>query len=60
METLVDADKVAEYLGIKKVTVWDMVRNKKIPFILIGTRRYKFDLDTIKQWARNQTTNQPN
>ena len=44
-------DEVAEYLGLKKGTVYSWVCYKKIPHIKMG-RLVKFDIRQIDDWMR--------
>ena len=46
---LVDADIVAEYLGVGRSTVYEMAKRNEIPHRRIGSR-LKFHMDEIYTW----------
>lgn len=48
-EPLVDVDAVAARLGVKRFTVYDLVREGKLPCVRIG-RAIRFDEDVIEEW----------
>jgi len=47
------AEEVAELLKIDKQRVYELCRAKKLPFILIGERQYRFDLLAIENWINS-------
>lgn len=48
--TVVEA---AEYLGVSKDLVYNMVKVGQLPFIRIG-RRVLFRVETLERWMQNQ------
>ncbi len=50
------ADEVAEILRVDKQRVYQMVREKTIPFILLGQRQYRFSKQVIEAWLENGGT----
>ena len=44
------ADELAEWLRVDKQRIYDLVRKKQIPVILIGERQYRFSTSEIKRW----------
>lgn len=42
---------VAEYLGMKKQTIYNMVHSRKIPFHKIGLKSVRFKKDEIDSWV---------
>lgn len=51
-DKLMTADQVAEYLGIHKYTVYELVRNHGLPVIRLYPRVLRFDKDEIRKWMR--------
>ena len=50
------AEEVAEMLRVDKQRVYQMVREKSIPFILLGQRQYRFSKQAIDAWLENGGT----
>jgi len=46
---LLGVDELAEYLGVKKWTLYTWVSQRRIPFVKCG-RLTKFDLRDIDKW----------
>lgn len=46
---LLGVDELAEYLGVKKFTLYSWVSQRRIPFVKCG-RLTKFDLRDIDKW----------
>lgn len=53
MENLLTAEGVAHLLGIKKKTVYDWVREKKIPHLRLG-RQIRFRRDELENWLHQK------
>lgn len=52
---LIDADAVAERLGVRRFTVYDLARSGALPCVRLG-RSIRFDEDVIEEWiARGGT-----
>lgn len=47
------ANEVADLIRSKTDRVYQLVREKKIPFILIGQRQYRFSKKAIEAWLDN-------
>lgn len=54
MEKLFSVSDVADFLGIKKSTVYKFVMKQKIPYVKIGARLL-FDQARIEAWVREQS-----
>ncbi len=50
------ADEVAEILRVDRQRVYQMVREKSLPFILLGQRQYRFSKQAIETWLENGGT----
>ena len=50
---LLKADAVAEILDVSKQRVYEITREKKIPFIQIGDRQYRYSETAILNWIDN-------
>ena len=46
------ADEVARLLRIDRQRVYELVRKKAIPFILLGERQYRFDEEQILHFIK--------
>jgi excisionase family DNA binding protein len=55
---LLKAEKVAELLDVKIQRIWELTREKKIPFIQIGDRQYRYSETALMNWLENGGTNQ--
>ena len=51
-DKLMTAEQVAEYLGIHRYTVYQLVRNHRLPVITLYPRVQRFDKDEIRKWMR--------
>lgn len=51
---LLTVDEVAELLSVSTNSVRQMVHRRQIPFIRIGSKRLRFDQDTIVNWIEDQ------
>jgi excisionase family DNA binding protein len=49
LPTLLNADQVAEYLGLHKVTVLRFAREGKLPGLKVG-REWRFRADDMRAW----------
>jgi len=54
MKKLVNIQTVAEALGLKPSSLYNMVSRRQIPFTKVG-RLTKFDPDAIDAWLERQT-----
>ena len=54
MERLLSVSEAAEYLGIKKATIYKFVRLQRLPVTRIGTR-ILFDPSSLKDWVKKNT-----
>lgn len=53
---LLKADAVAEILDVSKQRVYELTREKKIPFIQVGDRQYRYSEIAISRWLENGGT----
>jgi len=51
-DKLMTAEQVAEYLGIHRYTVYQLVKNHGLPVITLYPRVQRFDKDEIRKWMR--------
>ena len=47
---LLTANEVADLLGLKPARVYELTREKKLPFVLIGERQYRYSGQRISEW----------
>jgi len=52
-EKLLKVDEVGEFLGLKPARVYELCREKRLPFILIGERQYRFSKSSLMSWVEN-------
>ena len=57
MSDMYTCAQVAERYGVKKITVWDWIRKKKLPAIRIG-RDYRIRREYVEQFERVRMTKQ--
>ena len=57
MSDMYTCAQVAERYGVKKITVWDWIRKKKLPAIRIG-RDYRIRREDVEQFERLRMTKQ--
>ena len=50
----ITVDELSEYLRIHKITIYRMLKQRKLPAFRIGSD-WRFNLETIKQWQLDQT-----
>jgi len=55
LEVLMDAEQLAELLGVEPGYVYSQARSKKIPSIVLGKYR-KFSRSQIKRWLDRKNT----
>ena len=53
MTRLLTAAEVSEILRVPRSTVYELARNRRIPFVKVG-RRTLFDPDLLTQWIAQQ------
>lgn len=54
MDKLFSVSEVADFLGIKKTTVYKYVMKQRIPYVKIGARLL-FDQARIEAWVKEQS-----
>ena len=47
---LLNYEAAADYLAIKKCTLYSLVSRKKIPHIRLNSRHVKFDQEELEKW----------
>lgn len=50
---LLKAETVAEILDVTKARVYELTREKQIPFIQVGERQYRYSETAILNWIEN-------
>ena len=53
---LLTAKEAAEYLGVKKGTIYEWVFYRKIPFIKMG-RLLRFRRESLEEWIKEKEVN---
>jgi len=56
VKKLLTCEQVAERYGISVETVWEWVRNGKLPAIAISTRRYRIRPEDLEAFERQSET----
>ena len=54
MKRFVGPDELAEYLGLSINTIYSWIWLKKIPYIKMGKKLVKFDLQEIEVWIKEK------
>ncbi len=52
-EKLLKVNDVGELLDLKPARIYELCREKSIPFILIGQRQYRFSQTALQNWVEN-------
>ena len=52
-EKLLKVADVGELLDLKRARIYELCREKAIPFILIGQRQYRFSQTALQNWIEN-------
>ncbi len=52
-EKLLKVDEVSEFLDLKPARIYELCREKRLPFILIGQRQYRFSKTALQNWIEN-------
>lgn len=52
-EKLMKVADVGELLDLKPARIYELCREKAIPFILIGQRQYRFSKSALENWIAN-------
>jgi len=52
-EKLLTAIDVSEILDLKPARIYELCREKRLPFILIGQRQYRFSKTALALWIEN-------
>lgn len=50
---LIKADKVAEILDVSKQRVYELTRERRIPFIQLGDRQYRYSETALQAWVED-------
>ena len=49
-----NANQVAEFLGVHRYEVYRMVKDEGLPVLRLGPRRFRFDLKKVKKWMKTR------
>ena len=52
-DDILNAEQVAKYIGIHKITLYRLIKAKKIPAFKIG-RQWRFHKDALDSWIQNK------
>ena len=55
MSEYLNCEEVSERYGVKKITVWDWIRKKKLPAVKIG-KEYRIRLEDLKKFEDERRT----
>jgi len=58
MKDIMSTKELAQYIGLSKSKIYQLIRQKKIPASKIG-RQYKFSKEMIDAWIREQIITLP-
>lgn len=47
---LLKAREVAEMLGLKLTRIYELTRTRRMPFVLLGDRQYRYSEAAIQRW----------
>lgn len=47
---LLNVNEVSELLGLKPARVYELTREKCLPFVLLGERQYRYSPAAIQTW----------
>lgn len=53
----IDANRLAEMIGVSKYTVYEWVKADKIPAHRLGVKLIRFDLEEIEEWLKAKEPN---
>lgn len=53
IEKLLTVNEVAEILDLKPARIYELCREKAVPFVLIGQRQYRFSKKSLLNWIEN-------
>ena len=52
-QKLLTVNEVSEILDLKPARIYELTRQKKIPFVQIGERQYRYSEPAILNWIEN-------
>ena len=52
-EKLLTVKEVSEILDLKPARIYELTRERKIPFVQIGERQYRYSETAIQNWIEN-------
>lgn len=50
---LLTVKEVGEILDLKPARVWELTRERRIPFVQIGERQYRYSYAALMNWIEN-------
>jgi excisionase family DNA binding protein len=53
IKKLLTVNEVAEILDLKPARIYELCREKTLPFVLIGQRQYRFSEKALLNWIEN-------
>ncbi len=59
-EKLLKVADVGEILDLKPARIYELCRERAIPFILIGQRQYRFSKTALENWIANGGSREQN
>lgn len=52
-QKLLTVKEVSEILDLKPARIYELTRQKKIPFVQIGERQYRYSETALQNWIEN-------
>lgn len=52
-QKLLTVKEVGEILDLKPARIYELTREKRIPFVQIGERQYRYSQTAIENWIEN-------
>ncbi|HEY0459256.1 MAG TPA: helix-turn-helix domain-containing protein [Pyrinomonadaceae bacterium] len=52
-QKLLTVKEVSEILDLKLARIYELTRQKKIPFVQIGERQYRYSETALQNWIEN-------
>ena len=56
MSSLWTVQEVAQFLNVRPLRIYELVRDRQIPFTKVGLRQLRFDPAAIRQWLEARST----
>tara|TARA_R110000796_G_scaffold78497_3_gene174985 strand:+ start:757 stop:927 length:171 start_codon:yes stop_codon:yes gene_type:complete len=54
MKNYLTKDEITQKLNISLTTLNKLIRNKRIPYVRVGEKLYRFDYDEVVEYLKNR------